>query len=361
MSMKIADSLSRAHLTACDHLKISTLVSQGHIQMIKPCLFVFDNISVPILSRSGHVIITRQGQKPPTTCQGARNLGEPALIRPDISRIRQTGTHQSHRTRQVHNLRLPGVPGHTHPGTLHHTQQTLPHKDVHQDGRGGHKGHRPPVCQQGHRGSNEKQGLRLEDQGSHLHGSIKVGPVCYTHDTPRRGGQSSHPAHVFRGVKTVRSGTPCRQEIRPDSPPHEGGSANGTECHHIAYKVGQEYAKSGGEQDNNIAGDSKLQAVPGHSDQGSFRPHPDSLTFRPPPSVSQVKRPDPSFSHQESLGYGPERSRGRCSEALFAQPQEGGRHSGPPRRLCGPFDPETRRLEVECIPDLYYQRQSHTR
>ena len=267
--MKIADSLSRAHLTACDHLKISTLVSQGHIQMIKPCLFVFDNISVPILSRSGHVIITRQGQKPPTTCQGARNLGEPALIRPDISRIRQTGTHQSHRTRQVHNLRLPGVPGHTHPGTLHHTRQTLPHKDVHQDGRGGHKGHRPPVCQQGHRGSNEKQGLRLEDQGSRLHGSIKVGPVCYTHDTPRR-----------------------------------GGSANGTECHHIAYKVGQEYAKSGGEQDNNIAGDSKLQAVPGHSDQGSFRPHPDSLTFRPPPSVSQVKRPkrpDPSFSHQESL------------------------------------------------------------
>ena len=334
---ELADSLSRGHLSHKYHYKVGQLINEHSLQLIPPCLHVFHNIPAPILSRSGHQIITRQGSNHTTSGQGTRNMGESGLFGAHLCSVRKKGGISTAQTRQVHDVRPDRVPRPAHPSTRDCKEQGLTYKELHQNGRGGRHGHTPPAGATGTRGARPEQGIQVQGQGRHRHEGPQVSSVCYT----RVGGGDCrtrrHPAHVLWRAETVR-----------DSPTIP------------LCQMGQKHAEGGPNTFCHIHGHKGPKTMSSQGNKGSLRPHPLSLIFRPALAVPQDAGPNPSIHHQGDLECRTRHCGRGLDKALTAQPKEGSCHTGTYGRLWGYSYTEARGMEVQRLQGVHRHTDRHS-
>ena len=319
---EIADRLSRAHLSRRDHLLLSPILEKHCLHVIEPCLYVFHNMSAPVLSRSGYCIVTGQGYSKAATGSSAGDMGQPGLQRGDIHRVRQTGTVRLHGTRPLHDLRLHRIPGAIHTSACHHQEQDLPRAHFHQDGQRDHDRDQPPIRGQGNRGPDAQQRVRAEDQGCRQYGDFKVGDSRYTSDSTGSGRESGYSPPVLWGAAPIRSGAPGSISVRPSATPHQGRPSDLDSLPKTPDKMGKEHATGGRTASGYTLGCPRVDHVPRRCNAGAFRPHPDSLFHRPTLSVQGVRGPNPHDYAEKGMGRGSGGSWRRPTETIPTQPQQ---------------------------------------
>ena len=141
---EIADRLSRAHLSENDHFLLEGILQEMPLNIVEPCLHIFHNIPCPLLSRSGHPIVTPTRRGKAALRQSTGDMGQPGINNRNLRGVRQEGTLQPHGPQQIHGMRLHRVPRGTHSYTSDNRQQGISPQVLPHPGGGRQDRYRPP-------------------------------------------------------------------------------------------------------------------------------------------------------------------------------------------------------------------------
>ena len=352
----IADALSRSHLSPKHHSNVKNILAANSLCLTEPCLHIFDNIPVPIYSRSGHQIVTKQRRPHTAPGKGARNMGKSAINSANVPGLRQTCAVQPHGPEQIHGLRIHRVPRHPHSITGHHQEQDSTRQDIHTHGGGVPRRRAPQPRDSGIGWTRQEQRLCPQDQGPHKHDRPKVGDICYSRNDCRLGGQGCHTPDVLRSTPTIGGGAPQCQEIRQGPPPDKGRPKSRIKLHDFDGKMGEEYAEGGTVPGGHIGFCGRRKTVPHFGDQQTLRPHPRSLIFRPLVGFPNNLATHSNHYDKGSLGCRPGHNGCGRPKTFPPQPQEGSRYAGTQGGMWRHTDSETGRMEILSFPSIHCQR-----
>ena len=328
-----ADLLSRAHLSSKDYSLACKMASQCALHIVQPCLYAFDNLPTPIISRSGGTIVPGQSSRQATQSTSTRHHREPEIVSGSLHSLRQEGGVRPVQPLPFYGLRVHRVPRRSHPGAGHHKQQNLTRKIVHQVSRGKPSPLQPPQGDSGHGGPAQEQTVRPQAQTSSTNRGHKVGHVQYPYNHSWGGHQGGNSAYVLWRAPPVRSGPPHGASVRPVQTPNQEGHYHQRERYLSKCEVGKEHAENWTEQGGRDGSIPHPTTLPSQNNGGSFRPHPQSIIVKPPLCVSNNGRPHPRLRNSTDLGHNPDSTRVLPQTVLTTLPQEICRNTGTQGRL----------------------------
>ena len=241
---EVADRLSRAHISPSDHLLLDQLLLEKTLSIIEPCLHVFDNMPEPLLSRSGHNIVTGQGRTQADRVTSSRDVGKPEVIGRHVHRLRHESQLRSAGPRQVYDLCPHRVPRDLYPSTSYHREQNLSRPVILDTRQRRQAGGRPSHRRKGYRGTTSQQIVHPKDQEGDPHGHTKVGAICNSQDQGGDSRASSNPDNVLWRPPSVRGGATYSEEIRQGAAPHSGRCDTEETLGHNTDKMGEKHATS---------------------------------------------------------------------------------------------------------------------
>ena len=307
---QVADCLSRAHLSPLHHAQAAKTIDECTLVMNAPCLHIFENICVPVLSRSGHAIVTGQSCHDTTKCKSTGHVGKPGINGTDIRRVCTAGTVRPLVPHPPYDVRIHGILGATHPGSCDNKEQDVPCKDISPDGRRSNTRSRSPPCRPSIGWAPTEQELCPKHQGCNQHGPTTQGPLLHPTNNNRGRGGSRNTPYVLRCTPPIRGGTTDHQQVRPHAAPYTERHRVQSELTKDACKVGKEHAEGRPVTIYNTKGPAGPSPLPSTCFKGAFRPHPQSLFYRPTAPVPNHRRPYPAVSDQVGMGYGPKKRPG---------------------------------------------------
>ena len=315
----VADALSRQHLSMADRAKLHQIICNKMLNMIQPCLHVFDILSYPLLSRSGHCITAWRRTVEAVEGTGARNDGQPKVVSRDLRGVRQESSIQPTRPDSPHGMRIYRVPRDPHQCSSDHQEQTQPCENIPNNGRVQHGADGTPTSGTSHGRNPQGQGAHIERKRLGEHGNSKVGNLGYPNHNNRGSGQGRNFAHVLWRPPPVGGGAPYRPHIRSTQAPHTGGSPDHRWGRVHAGKMGQKHAKSGTTKEHSASPSARRKNVPSSDIEVALQPHPNSLIFRTTVNVPQNQGPNSNIGHRVSVGIGPARRGGRYRQTIPPQ------------------------------------------
>ena len=126
----VADALSRAHLGASSRARAESLVAYYGLACRAPCMYFMDNPDILYCYRSSSTPSDGESSCQADHSKGKRDTGQP--------RVRSVGVHRVHVQDESgptcsdisDGVRIPGIRGGTHAGSIHHQEQTFTHENV---------------------------------------------------------------------------------------------------------------------------------------------------------------------------------------------------------------------------------------
>ena len=330
---EVADALSRQHMDRKAREVVDKLVTQNSINVINPCLYVFDMIPSPLLSRSGHRIITGQGEH--EAGKGARggHQGQPEGFSKDLHRLRETCQVRPNVAPTPNDMCLHRVPRPAREGTSNDQEQGQPHTNIHQARRWQPLWNQPPTRAQSDRGAHEGQTVLPKDKATSVYGSSQVGHIRYSKHSHRYSSQGGNTGYVLRYPATAGGRPSQRETVRPKETPNTGRYQHAQKLSYHKNQMGKEYAEGRSVEAGHVGTGAQPKTVPSKDFETALRPHPNSLFYRPPADVPHLTRPHSHIRHKLSV----DRSLGLCGrgqkQTLTAQPQKGCSDRGPLRWL----------------------------
>ena len=343
---KVADALSRAHMSAAHFNRAETLVRQNYLVIIQPCLHALDHIHLSMTHRPGVQLAPGQGGDQTNGVQGDGNEGGSRSRSTRIGGVRAAlpdgpGGDVGHG--DVYVDRVPRGGG-TAPG--HDKEQSLPRQGVCKTRGRLPGGGKPLQSGSGTRRGRETQGIPIGCKGPSAGGGVSQGDG---NNPGRQGGdriEGGLPHNLLRHAEAVGGGAPFCRQIRPKQTPDVRRHQDGRPASDNTHKMGQELTRvqpdTGG--DPLTHGERWYLSGRGHQTCSEYPSGP--ITAGAPPGVRKDSPAHHNSLSQNALGGRADRS-WRASRAIWTtQPQKGVGNGGGEGRLHRIGSAKARRMEV---------------
>ena len=238
----VADRLSRAHLSSAASKEAGTIIKERAIHMIKPCMFMIDNVNPSITCSSGLQVTSDTGLGPTGEGQSEGNRTGPPVQRALIPQVLPQDAHQPPSTSVPGHMLLDRGTSRPRPQPGHNSKQGQSLKGSCNSSGHKWKAHEPPKGSEGPGRTGQGQKLYSQENRCHTGGSSKISDTGPARNSHRDSHQGSYPDNVPRCPEAVR-GTPSQySKVGIYKAPHTWRHKD----HHIRPqhedKMGQEHA-----------------------------------------------------------------------------------------------------------------------